>query len=141
VILANDTPYENPLTYMGTNRIEEHVNLNDIAKITEAHQQSKDLKEKEFFERNQNRPIHLRFLSPRSFSAWNVTARSKEQAIALEILQNPDIKLVTLVGQVRNTHIIIITSSSSSLLKTTFISCKINILNALYFRPEQGRLC
>jgi hypothetical protein len=100
IILANDAPHENPLTYMGTHRNEARVNLNDVQKITEIHQQSKELKEKEYFERNQNRPIRLRYLSPHSFRVWNVTARSREQAIALEILQNPHIKLVTLVGQV-----------------------------------------
>lgn len=100
VILANDTPHESPLSYLNTHRNnEEHVNLNDIQKITEIHQQSKEFKEKEYFERNQNRPVRLRYLSSRSFTVWNVTARSKEQVIALEILQNPDIKLVTLVGQ------------------------------------------
>jgi predicted ribonuclease YlaK len=44
---------------------------------------------------------NLRFchLSIKAAKAWNVESRSKEQMMALEVLQDPDIKLVTLVGQ------------------------------------------
>lgn len=38
-------------------------------------------------------------LSPQSEKAWNISPRSKEQRMALEVLMDPEIQLVTLVGQ------------------------------------------
>jgi PhoH-like ATPase len=41
----------------------------------------------------------LDHLNPAYESAWNIHSRSKEQRMALELLLNPDIKLVTLIGR------------------------------------------
>ncbi|MBI2437462.1 MAG: PhoH family protein [Lentisphaerae bacterium] len=58
-------------------------------------------------EQNPQRAVIARFrpgnvlapLSPRSNGAWNIKARSKEQRMALELLFDEKITLVTLVGQ------------------------------------------
>jgi len=42
---------------------------------------------------------HLTHLNSRNEHAWNVGPRSKEQRMALELLLDPDINLVTLIGQ------------------------------------------
>jgi len=44
-------------------------------------------------------PGRLRHLSSRYERVWNITARNKEQRMALELLMDPDVQLVTLVGQ------------------------------------------
>lgn len=41
----------------------------------------------------------LRHLNRHYASAWNITARNKEQRLALELLLDPDVQIVTLVGQ------------------------------------------
>ncbi len=41
----------------------------------------------------------VRSLNPNYESAWKVRPRSKEQRMALELLMNPAVKLVTLIGQ------------------------------------------
>ena len=41
----------------------------------------------------------LTHLNPKYEHAWNVHSRSKEQRMAIELLLNPDINLVTLIGQ------------------------------------------
>ncbi|MBN1864453.1 MAG: PhoH family protein, partial [Victivallales bacterium] len=41
----------------------------------------------------------LKQLSPHSEKVWNISARSKEQRMALELLLDPSTELVTLVGQ------------------------------------------
>ena len=46
--------------------------------------------------KNQNTLIHLNDYYEK---VWNLQARSKEQRIAMELLMDPDIELVTLVGQ------------------------------------------
>ena len=38
-------------------------------------------------------------LNPEYENAWNIHSRSKEQRMALELLLNPDINLVTLIGR------------------------------------------
>ncbi len=45
------------------------------------------------------RPGLLAHLSSRNEHVWNVAARNKEQRMALELLMDPDVLLVTLVGQ------------------------------------------
>lgn len=42
---------------------------------------------------------HLTHLNSRNEHAWNIGPRSKEQRMALELLLDPDINLVTLIGQ------------------------------------------
>lgn len=42
---------------------------------------------------------HLKHLSPNSDSTWRVKPRSKEQRMALELLLDPEVDLVTLIGQ------------------------------------------
>lgn len=42
---------------------------------------------------------HLIHLNPSNEHAWNVGPRSKEQRMALELLLDPDVNLVTLIGQ------------------------------------------
>ena len=44
-------------------------------------------------------PETLTHLNSESDHAWNINARSKEQRMALELLLNPEISLVTLIGQ------------------------------------------
>ena len=44
-------------------------------------------------------PATLGHLSQKSDSVWGVTARSKEQRMAIELLLDPKVQLVTLVGQ------------------------------------------
>ena len=44
-------------------------------------------------------PETLTHLNSASDHAWNINARSKEQRMALELLLNPEISLVTLIGQ------------------------------------------
>ncbi len=44
-------------------------------------------------------PNSLKHLNSKFVHAWNITPRSKEQRMALELLLNPDIQLVTLIGQ------------------------------------------
>lgn len=41
----------------------------------------------------------LRHLNPDYEQVWNIRSRSKEQRMALELLMDPDIELVTMVGQ------------------------------------------
>jgi len=41
----------------------------------------------------------LAHLNPRNEHAWNIKPRSKEQRMALELLLNPEVHLVTLIGQ------------------------------------------
>jgi len=42
---------------------------------------------------------HVRHMNSNFESAWRVRARSKEQRMALELLLNPEVDLVTLIGQ------------------------------------------
>ncbi len=44
-------------------------------------------------------PSSLTHLNAKYEHAWNITPRSKEQRMALELLLNPNINLVTLIGQ------------------------------------------
>jgi len=44
-------------------------------------------------------PDRVRALNPNYESAWKVTPRSKEQRMALELLMDPAVALVTLIGQ------------------------------------------
>lgn len=44
-------------------------------------------------------PDNLTHLNSKSENAWNISPRSKEQRMALELLLNPEISLVTLIGQ------------------------------------------
>ena len=42
---------------------------------------------------------NLKMLSVKHERVWNIRPRNKEQRVALELLMNPDIQLVTLIGQ------------------------------------------
>lgn len=44
-------------------------------------------------------PNSISHLNPKYDHAWNISPRSKEQRMALDLLLNPDINLVTLIGQ------------------------------------------
>ncbi len=44
-------------------------------------------------------PGTLKFLPVKAAPVWNVTARNKEQRMALELLMDPEVQIVTLVGQ------------------------------------------
>lgn len=44
-------------------------------------------------------PDRMRALNPNYESAWKITPRSKEQRMALELLMDPAVALVTLIGQ------------------------------------------
>ncbi len=44
-------------------------------------------------------PHRVRAMNPHYESAWKVTPRSKEQRMALELLMDPSVALVTLIGQ------------------------------------------
>jgi PhoH-like ATPase len=44
-------------------------------------------------------PGRIRHLSSRYEKVWNISARNKEQRMAMELLMDPDVQLVTLVGQ------------------------------------------